>query len=585
MPHMINEDRPTEPISQAQSFDELKGVFARKAVATTCIFAVPTVLLSVYRAYYIGWQPQMALHLFLGFFYIFLFWQGKRLSDRFIILSVALSFFCITLVSYLFMGLIGAGQLFAIVGLVLVAMLFEFRSLILFSLLTVGSTAMIGWLHLNGRIDLRFDITTYQYETTSWAVAIAALVMMCFVVIAVVHSMVQSLKTNMTRLERRNSQLALAMSELERSDKEKGQLLAITSHELRTPINGMVGVAQILADSELNAEQRGLVERLVRAGSDLTKIVDDSIHQTQIMEGQLDSKAVAFDLSKILDDLYRIYEPRARDKGLKLIVSNSIEVGGFVGDAKHLHGILSNLLSNAVKFSQRGVVRLVASSVGGIRPQLFVVEDEGVGIADQHLEDIFTPFYQIEGGITRTRDGMGLGLSVAKALVEQMGGQISVESAPGKGSSFRVSIALAHAPEQTASDVVSDAKGGKSTTDQLNVLVVEDNRLNALVAEQMLRSLGHAVRGATNGVEGLAIVEEGWPDLVFMDIHMPVMDGVEATEKIRLLPEAQDLPVLALTADAFESHHKEFIAAGMNEVLTKPFNREQLLAAIGRYVD
>ena len=241
-------------------------------------------------------------------------------------------------------------------------------------------------------------------------------------------------------------------------------------------------------------------------------------------------------------------------------------------------------MDNAVKFSDSGTIRLSLSIVEGSQSLRIVVEDEGVGIDAQYVDQIFEPFFQIDRGMSRQYDGMGLGLSVCKSLVEAMGGTLSVESTPGERTAFIVQLSLPHASDLASDEDTPTVEQASLPTKALNVLVVEDNRLNAVIAERHITQLGHVVRCASDGAEAVRIVEEEWPDIVFMDIHMPIMNGMEATQKIRQLPAMQSLPVIALTADAFEEQHRRFVEAGVDAVLIKPYKKSQVEAAIIEHV-
>ena len=339
------------------------------------------------------------------------------------------------------MGLTGAGQLFLVVGLTLAAIFLEKRSLIVYSALSVIALIATAFIHVYGIIPMHFDVRAYQYEWASWTVAIAALCMACFVSVMVTQNMVRTLKDNMVNLSEKNDQLALALSDLQRTNGDKGQLLSKISHELRTPINGLMGMAQALANSDLNATQRRQVESLLGAGAELTKTVNDSTYHTQLSDGKREITPIQFDMGNLLDDLHRAHSQAAESKGLMLAFSNSVEQTRFVGDARRLYDVLSSLLSNAIKFSDHGTVRLSLSNADGALPLRLLVEDTGIGIASQWHERIFEPFFQVESGLSRSHDGMGLGLSVANALVESMGGRLAVESALGKGSSFSFCLA------------------------------------------------------------------------------------------------------------------------------------------------
>ena len=252
-----------------------------------------------------------------------------------------------------------------------------------------------------------------------------------------------------------------------------------------------------------------------------------------------------------------------------------------MGDPSRLHAILSNLMDNAIKFSDSGTIRLSLSIAEGPQSLRIVVEDEGVDIDAQYVDQIFEPFFQIDRGMGRQYDGMGLGLSVCKSLVEAMGGTLSVESKSARRLSFICRCPMLHTSLLMRMHLLLNKPAYLRA---LNVLVVEDNKLNAVIAERHVTQLGHAVQCVQNGAEAVAVAEEGWPDIIFMDIHMPIMNGIEATQKIRQLPAMQFLPIVALTADAFEEQHRRFVEAGVDAVLIKPYKQSQIETAIIEHV-
>jgi CheY-like chemotaxis protein/HPt (histidine-containing phosphotransfer) domain-containing protein len=282
------------------------------------------------------------------------------------------------------------------------------------------------------------------------------------------------------------------------------------------------------------------------------------------------------------------------DKGLKLNVTDNVGVDLVInGDAVRLRQILWNLLSNAIKFTNEGHISLVIDEIGSTDALIaegrdhvihFSIEDTGVGIELDRLDAIFDAFTQEDSSTTRRFGGTGLGLSIVKQLIDLMDGDIVVESNPGVGTRFDVYL-----PFDTATDVengVSYSEFSPSNckaVEPLNVLVAEDNEINALIARAFLEKLGHRVRHVTNGKLAVQAVVEGWADMVLMDIHMPEMNGMDATKLIRVSKTKHDLPIVGLTAEAFAERHAEFLNAGMDGVLTKPFTEEQLATVLAKY--
>lgn len=352
--------------------------------------------------------------------------------------------------------------------------------------------------------------------------------------------------------------------------------LTLMNHEFRTPLNGVIGIAESLT-SELPLPQRELAETMASCGRELLTLISDVTDYAELNAGRLKLESERFELRECIRSAVRVHRRRAWSKAVELRVSVDHDLPVYVeGDAKRLEQVVNSLLGNAVKFTESGYVELrVAPYLSGL--VRFDVEDTGVGIPAAELRRIFEPFAQVDTSPTRPYSGVGVGLAVARGLVRLMGGEIRVASVPGTGSKFWFEAALKSC---CGAHSGVDAPPGSP----LRILVVEDNAVNQRVAMAMLNKLGHRVDTARNGLEAVEKWTAGGYDLVLMDCQMPVMDGYEATQQIRLREGARKrTPIVALTAHSFTADREKCMACGMDDYLTKPVHLEELEAALARH--
>ena len=359
----------------------------------------------------------------------------------------------------------------------------------------------------------------------------------------------------------------------------KGEFLAMISHEIRTPMNGILGTVQLLEHSTLDETQSRDLATIRNCGDALLELIDQILDFSKIEAGKLELEWRDFDLRNEFSQIVALYRPVIADKGLRLDLVLADDLPVMVrGDSTRLRQILSNLISNAIKFTHQGHIRVEARSTavadGGCMLS-GVVSDSGIGIPADRLDRLFKAFSQVDISTTRQFGGTGLGLAICSKLCEAMGGQISVDSVSGVGSSFRFEIFMA-ASQVTARPSPSADLDSSSRLPSLRILVAEDNLVNQKIAFAFLQKLGLQADLAENGQEAIERAQSTHYDAILMDMQMPILDGIESTQAIRQLDLAHQPWIIAMTANAFDSDRERCIEAGMNDFISKPFRIEAL---------
>jgi signal transduction histidine kinase/ActR/RegA family two-component response regulator len=385
---------------------------------------------------------------------------------------------------------------------------------------------------------------------------------------------------------RRLADVEAARDAAEAATRTKSEFLANMSHEIRTPLNGVLGMTQALAGRDLDPAVREMVSTIRESGATLMAILNDVLDLSKIEAGRLDIAPGDASLTHTLRQVMRLFEPVAGEKGVTLaLASGASSDHQLKFDALRVRQCVSNLVSNAVKFTPQGHISIEASvTPEGQRHRVEVrVIDSGIGMDEATLDRLFEAFTQADGSTTRRFGGTGLGLTISRQLARLMGGDITVTSQLGRGSTFTLSFLADAADAVNANQPAADApRRSEVRLRGARVLLTDDNAVNRQVVRLFLQPQGAIIVEAANGAEALRALETQPFDLVLLDVHMPVMDGVETIKRIRASAETwRALPVIALTADAMSGDRERLLALGMTGYVAKPIEQAELLSAIG----
>lgn len=417
----------------------------------------------------------------------------------------------------------------------------------------------------------------------------------------IMENSMQSLRTAITERNRAEDELKKAKEQAEKTTEMKSEFVAMVSHEIRTPMNGVLGMANLLRDMRLNSDQQECADTIVASGEALLTIIDDLLDVSKLDADKLELEHIPFAITDVVGYSMAVMAPQAEEKGLQFTNTLDPDIPEIlVGDPYRLRQVLLNLISNAIKFTDEGSVtvkgEVTTKKEDGVVIAFFV-SDTGQGISDDAQEKLFAEYTQASMEVARKHGGTGLGLSISRRLIALMGGEISIVSAPGKGSTFsfvtRFDIAddaetihFLESARSSEAKLEEASKRARLSTRSLKILQVEDNKTNRDVAEKILTKAGHRVTNVENGLEALEVIETGGFDVLLMDRDMPIMDGIEATKRIRAMTgPLASIPIVGITASAIQEQLDDCINAGMNVCLTKPVDARKLHETLEQYAD
>ncbi len=396
------------------------------------------------------------------------------------------------------------------------------------------------------------------------------------------HLKLRRLQINLeTIVEERTQELEKRNKELIGANKERSNFLANINHELRTPLNGISGMLSVLESMDLSESERYFLNMALSSSKHLSSIIQDILNYSDIDSGRLGLFNNTVQIEKLIKKTVNLLTPKAEKKDLEIIVDSSDYTGDFIGDRTRIAEILEKLLSNAIKFSKSGTIRVSYT----VDPNLkLVISDTGIGIPENKIDKLFIPFNQLEDPYTKVYEGVGLGLAIIRNLLDLMGGEIYVESEVDRGSVFTVVIPNNITNQKIEKKKIPDKpKDTQQGIRKLTILIAEDEAINRLYLKNILKKAEHHIMEARNGKEAVEITISEKPDLIFMDIGMPVMNGVEAMEQIRKIDNFSEIPIIALTAHTHKEDIEYFLSSGLNEVITKPFQEGDIHSIIRKY--
>jgi signal transduction histidine kinase/CheY-like chemotaxis protein len=551
-------------------------IIVDKIIKAFFIVCIPLTGLSLARIIKIGFLPVMGLHIFLLLLLSFCFAFRRKLPSSFLSSMIVLIFFLIALGGFFTYKLpiyLAAGTILSLTFAVLLL-----SKKLAFTFLFCEATILLISTTLMSTITL----------TQSYFEVVVYCVFSSFVIFAIDRVKVSFLLliNNLNEKEKKERQTNI---ELNNALESKSKFLALMSHEIRTPLNSILLASEHLQELELNEEQQEMLNIIDNSNNSVQSIINNILDFTKAESKKMILEEKSFDLRSLVKRVKKSQDLQAGKKNLSISLTYHCPQDLFIGDETRIEQILVNLISNSIKFTSKGVIGLSVSFSEVTKEVHFTVSDSGVGIDPKRLDAVFHEFEQEDNSTTRLFGGTGLGLAIVHQLVTLMGGRIELSSQKGEGSEFKVLLPLKKSIEGEAKSILQapPTVAPSSYLTSVKVLLFEDNLMNANLLKKRLQKLGiNLISTASNGKEGLELMKHQVFDIIFMDIQMPVLNGIETTKAIRnesIGDNQQSIVIIGLSANSFREDIQKALEAGMNDYLSKPAKKESILEILDNY--
>ena len=551
----------------------MKKVYLDRFIFIVLIVGFPLVALSLARAFFSGWENVFLLHAcFLVVIGVMHYTHSSyNVKAAFLILIANL----LSVGNMFTYQLWGSGAVGFVAAIVMCGLFFDLRYAIINAVGVLLATAY--YFYWIAGLPLQLDRVIYPIDVVNQFT-----VLLLFVL-----PIVYFFSGIMSEKAATDKELEDQLDKVKRAEAAKTSFLANTSHEMRTPLNAILGAIELLDSTNLTKQQKEYLSVSQSAGKSLRRVIDDVLDMVRIEAGETEIAPSWFNPNTLLEDVASLFAQNAKQSGIRIKVDVGSEVPRRVyGDTDRIKQVLVNLMSNALKFTQQGNVTTSLQYLKANNVFRFTVTDTGIGIPKEIGDDVFDVFSQVDSSIGRKHQGSGLGLAISRHLVFAMKGQIDYQSKPNEGSSFWFDLHLDSddRPEESINDKAPEVPESAIqllSERAFHVLLAEDSTANSFILRTYLEMAGHSVDLASNGIEALALAERSSYDAILMDLSMPEMDGLEATRILRTNGgENQDTPIIALTAHVLKEIRAECIEAGMTNFLAKPVSKENLLMAL-----
>ncbi len=570
---------------------EINSHLANRLLLVFIVFSTPALISSLFRTFNIGFQPIMGIQLSLYFISGFIFFFREQVSYKIKAYFITSCFLLLAIGGMIQFGLFGAGILLMIMYTALCSLLFNRISALISIVVGFVIIFAIGTAYITGHLTYIVNAELYHTSVNTWLLMLGTTTFVATNLYIVLTFMSSQYQQSLIELDKqvklRTKAYEIEKIKAEEASEIKSQFLANMSHEVRTPMNGVLGMMQLLRLENPNEKQISLIDTAIFSAKNLLKILNDILDFSKIEANKLDIENIEFDLQPILDLIYSNVELDIKMKGISLNFINKTNKNTlWIGDPTRYYQVLLNLVTNATKFTDTGDINVYITQEenNGVSYLASKVVDTGIGMSDDEINNLFQNFSQADASITRRFGGTGLGLTIAKRLATLMGGNLTVTSKKGKGSTFIFTI-----KSKPTLSPLGDAKSSKVTNNNLapdwsniRILIAEDNRINQKIICAMLEPT-HAITHCVNtGKKAVDLAFKFEPDIVLMDIQMPDMDGVTASTQLR--SKLFNKPIIAFTANVMKGDIEHYLENGMNDYIAKPIDINIFYRTISQFI-